>query len=837
MMIKFFPRGRGGGRGPTEYLTKETVTVDGKTTTRNPAPEVLRGNTANTRALIDTCQHKYKYTSGVIAFAGDDAPTEAQQQQVMDDFERLAFAGLEPDQYDILWVRHRHEGNTELHMVVPRQELTTGKALNIAPPGHAKYYDHLRDAWNYEQGWARPDDPARALAQSKDITYGKPHLVERADAKTEITELLLQRIQAGEITDRVGVIDALSELGEVTRQGKDYISVKPEGFNKALRLRGGIYGQDFDVRAIATSREQATAGPGENREAHAERATKARAKLAGWIERRAGYNESRYKRPAERDHGLDRELENQHDQRQPIDTEATKNRSGRDQNSIESKPESRSEQPEMGLAEIQPASAVGLADHLRRELGANALAIEPANTDAGTDKPEQTDTKKSAWWREIRESAGRKLSDFSERARALPDAIRRVGDEVKKIVESGYDRARDEINKLVEVVRGRVERAGESFTGADRGLAAAGAGLNESGQHLDSAYRSIGRSVQQSSRTVERGIAVVRANRQDELADFKQQISLPEYAASLGYQVIRNESSRNSVVMQRESDNDKVIIATASDGHGIYFSVRDDQDNGSIIDFAQKRQGLNLGEVRKELRPWQGAEPLPVPERIKKPLPSTADRQKVLQSFAQAKPAGAHEYLMSRGISPEVLADSRFVGAIRTDNRGNAIFPHYDREGLSGFELKNEGFTGFASGGSKALWYSSNISRAEKVVVTETAIDALSHYQAFGGDHAYASIGGSMSPEQQELIRGWLVKAHESGQTLVIATDNDQAGAQFAEQISELAPAGLVIERDAPGHGKDWNDTLNYYKEHSFAWEHEQQQRDAEDDYEGPSMG
>jgi hypothetical protein len=82
--------------------------------------------------------------------------------------------------------------------------------------------------------------------------------------------------------------------------------------------------------------------------------------------------------------------------------------------------ESRSEQPEMGLAEIQPASAVGLADHLRRELGANALAIEPANTDAGTDKPEQTDTKKSAWWREIRESAGRKLSDFSERARALP---------------------------------------------------------------------------------------------------------------------------------------------------------------------------------------------------------------------------------------------------------------------------------------------------------------------------------------------------------------------------------------------------------------------------------
>jgi hypothetical protein len=48
----------------------------------------------------------------------------------------------------------------------------------------------------------------------------------------------------------------------------------------------------------------------------------------------------------------------------------------------------------------------------------------------------------------------------------------------------------------------------------------------------------------------------VRANRQDELADFKQQISLPEYAASLGYQVIRNESSRIMVNNMAALDND-----------------------------------------------------------------------------------------------------------------------------------------------------------------------------------------------------------------------------------------------------------------------------------------
>ena len=354
MLIKFFARGRGGGRGPTEYLTGEQVRVDGETKTRDPAPEVLRGNPATTRALIDHCHHKFRYSSGVIAFAAEDAPTEAQQQQVIGDFEALAFAGLDRDQYDILWVRHSHEGNTELHMVVPRMELTTGKSLNIAPPRHHKFYDELRDSWNWEQGWARPDDPARAPAQSFDRTYGKPDLEARVDAKTEITGWLMQRIEAGEITDRAGVVEALGEFGEITRQGKDFVSVKPEGFAKAVRLKGFLYGQDFDVGSHAQSFEQAGAGPGADREAHAQRAEKARSELAGWIERRAGYHQPRYQRPTEPNHGIDREPGEQREAGQR-----------------------RDEHTQMGLAEIQPAGAGSLSDHLRRELGPDAVAIEP----------------------------------------------------------------------------------------------------------------------------------------------------------------------------------------------------------------------------------------------------------------------------------------------------------------------------------------------------------------------------------------------------------------------------------------------------------------------------
>ena len=32
------------------------------------------------------------------------------------------------------------------------------------------------------------------------------------------------------------------------------------------------------------------------------------------------------------------------------------------------------------------------------------------------------------------------------------------------------------------------------------------------------------------------------------------------------------------------------------------------------------------------------------------------------------------------------------------------VFPHFDREGPCGYEIKNQGFAGFAVGGTKGLW-------------------------------------------------------------------------------------------------------------------------------------
>ena len=299
----------------------------------------------------------------------------------------------------------------------------------------------------------------------------------------------------------------------------------------------------------------------------------------------------------------------------------------------------------------------------------------------------------------------------------------------------------------------------------------------------------------------------MREHRADELENFKTRINLAEYAATLGYEIDKRESSRSSVVMRGPGD-DKIIVATDSDGHGVYFSVRDEADNGSIIDFAQRRLGLNLGQTRKELRPFIGERADPPPIKITKPKPGDTNRPRVQGWWMRMhpQPEEGHPYLRQRGLSAETLSDPRFSPMIRQDHRGNAVFPHYDRDGLSGYELKNDGFTGFSKGGEKRIWYSTNIMHATRIVVTESAIDAMSHAQATGdAEAAYLSIGGQPSEEQWELVEVALRKAQERGAAIEVGTDNDEAGERLASRIAGIAPGAT---RCRPEEAGDWNEQL-----------------------------
>jgi len=93
-------------------------------------------------------------------------------------------------------------------------------------------------------------------------------------------------------------------------------------------------------------------------------------------------------------------------------------------------------------------------------------------------------------------------------------------------------------------------------------------------------------------------------NQDGELNAFKREIDLREFAVSLGYEIDRRESWRGSTVLRRGAD--KIVVKRNGNGHYVFFSVRDDRDNGTVIDLLQRRQNLSLGAVRQILRPWIG---------------------------------------------------------------------------------------------------------------------------------------------------------------------------------------------------------------------------------------
>lgn len=297
--------------------------------------------------------------------------------------------------------------------------------------------------------------------------------------------------------------------------------------------------------------------------------------------------------------------------------------------------------------------------------------------------------------------------------------------------------------------------------------------------------------------------------RDNTLEDFKTDINLVEFAASYGFALDRRETSRNSAVM-RHANGDKIIVARSAHGHWIFFSVRDESDNGTVIDFIQHRKsGATLGHVRRELAAWGGSCCVPTFE-VPDLKPVSQDRAGVLRNWSRMQVATAHAYLETRGLSPAFLASDRFAGSLRIDARRNAVFPHRDDDGVCGYEIKNLGFTGFATGGVKALWLSNRMPDDSVIVVAESAIDALSHAALNPNSTAfYASTAGGWSDTTRAMLRSVVASLPPTGRVF-LAFDNDAQGREYVESAQELLTVlGRELVPDLPPvEGKDWNDAL-----------------------------
>jgi len=319
----------------------------------------------------------------------------------------------------------------------------------------------------------------------------------------------------------------------------------------------------------------------------------------------------------------------------------------------------------------------------------------------------------------------------------------------------------------------------------------------------------------------------VPGNSDIELDVFKREIDLRQFAVSLGYEIDRRESWRGSTVLRRGGD--KIVVKRHGNGHYVFFSVREDDDHGTVIDFVQRRQNLSLGAVRKILRPWIGR--LATPMQVPALEPTKPDRMRVECAYRRMADVPRYSYLeQDRCVPAVVLWSPRFVGRIRLDCRGNTVFPHFDAAGLCGYEIKNREFTGFAAGGQKGMWFSHIRRDDRRLILTESAIDALSHAALFPDAEdqtRYASLGGKPSGRQMGLLQTTIAKLPEEAE-IVAAFDADPAGRRLADAIrqvvatvaSRMERSDLIFKSHFPiQEGQDWNIVLQNRHRTRHEWE------------------
>ncbi|WP_169708555.1 relaxase/mobilization nuclease domain-containing protein [Trinickia terrae] len=250
MIVRVFNAGISRGESPVKYL------MGGRDHTGQPrsvAPEVLEGNPDLTVAIINGIRRKHKYVSGAIAFRDNEKPTREQMRDVIKSFKQTVCPGLSGENMNTLFVLHQDKGNIEIRFIVPMTEMKTGKRMNIHPPGRQsiRLYEAFTQVTNHRLDYAQIVPDPLKLALSDFERYTTEGTKDRSN-KVYLHRRLTKAIRTGQIADRDQLCDFLSrEYGvEITRKGKDYLSMKFPGAEKAKRFRGPLYRADADYREI-----------------------------------------------------------------------------------------------------------------------------------------------------------------------------------------------------------------------------------------------------------------------------------------------------------------------------------------------------------------------------------------------------------------------------------------------------------------------------------------------------------------------------------------------------------------------------------------------------------
>lgn len=291
MIVKFFPHSKGKGSKPINYFLGEDRDRE--------FARVLSGDPIVTEHLINATKYEHKYKSGVLSFTERaDQISEADKFKIMREFEQTLFPGLEPDQYDILWIEHsdkdrfdidadgkhvkgtEREGRLELNFLIPCQELRSGKRLQPyyvgADKARVNAWKNITNRETKTISGEQLTDPEAPNRKRKVHNYigavNRPSPYEitpkraksKDDLNTEKRDKLRESINAhmlallarheSKLKNRDAVLHELTTCLELTleRTAPTSITVSHKaltdknGKPQRVRLEGGVYHKDFD---------------------------------------------------------------------------------------------------------------------------------------------------------------------------------------------------------------------------------------------------------------------------------------------------------------------------------------------------------------------------------------------------------------------------------------------------------------------------------------------------------------------------------------------------------------------------------------------------------------
>ncbi len=247
MLVKFWGINQGGGDGDgsVNYLLNERV--------EQGTAKVLKGDANLTKSLLLSLTQKHKACVGCLSFEEPNID-ESLKYELMESFENALLTQEMQGRYNILWVEHTDKGRLELNFVIPKIDLERQKAFN--PYYHKvdlKRIDTWKDCINLKHNFTNPKD----LEKQHNIQQHQTKNPQNKEllATYEKLDKLIQDNLGTLFNSRDDIINFLKDNQcEVTRQGKDYISVKLPNQQKAKRLKGFYYHETF--RSITDIREQ-----------------------------------------------------------------------------------------------------------------------------------------------------------------------------------------------------------------------------------------------------------------------------------------------------------------------------------------------------------------------------------------------------------------------------------------------------------------------------------------------------------------------------------------------------------------------------------------------------